>query len=67
MEVEFEKVVRKYKEIEVFYKKVCNENDRFIKELVDVKVKLVKLEVLYKEKVNIFVELEVIVVRVFEL
>lgn len=67
MEVEFEKVVRKYKEIEVFYKKVCNENDRFIKELVDVKVKLVKLEVFYKERVNIFVELEVIVVRVFEL
>lgn len=67
MEVEFEKVVRKYKEIEIFYKKVCNESDRFIKELVDVKVKLVKLEVFYKEKVNIFVELEVIVVRVFEL
>lgn len=67
LENEFEKVNKKFREIELFYKKVNIENERFLKELVDIKVKLVKLEVMYKEKVNFLMDFEVVVVRVLEL
>lgn len=67
LENEFEKVNKKFREIELFYKKVNIENERFVKELVDIKVKLVKLEVMYKEKVNFLMDFEVVVVRVLEL
>lgn len=57
MEGEVEKVDKKIKEIEFLSKKFVSENERFIKELVDIKVKFEKVE-----KGKVVGKLEVLVV-----
>lgn len=61
MEGEVEKVDKKIKEIEFLSKKFVSENERFIKELVDIKVKFEKVE-----KGKVVGKIEVLVVWVLE-
>lgn len=66
MENEAEKTGRKVRETESANKKLINENDRLVKELADVKVKIAKLEAKLKEKGRANSEPDVPVVRVSE-
>lgn len=64
MEGEAEKVARKVKETESSNKKLSTENEKLVKELADIRVKLKKAQAMFKQKGKSDFESDVPVVRI---